>query len=58
MFINPNQIVPIINKEIKIVCSKGGKDKLIFFKNVMKEFFLEYKEKKDLQFGEVVRGKY
>jgi len=51
------QDIDFINNEVKIICSKGGNDRIVYFNDDLKRLLLEYKLKKGLQSGEVVRGK-
>lgn len=45
------------NSEIKVICSKGGNDRVVFFNGILKKLLLEYKLKKGLHSGAIVRGK-
>ncbi len=45
------------NSELKIIGSKGGNDRVVYFNGVLKKLLLEYKLTKGLYSGGLIRGK-
>lgn len=49
--------IDIINRRVKIIASKGGKDRAVFINSKVSEVLINYKKKLDIYKGAVVRGK-
>ena len=49
--------IDLANNEIKIIESKGGNDRTVYFNDILKELLLEYKQKIGFNSEAVIRGK-